>query len=161
MRIFQKCHIKYYKYLKNIFFLLMLFIPWYTMTFAEFRENNSYIFPDIMDVLMRKALIGSLIVYFCSIIIVIFVDRFARDTIWKRLCLKENLTVFAICSYEYFLIYAFVVIRNSFNTVVLTTVSLSDAILGWIISLIFLYPFYIILTSIITMSKIISTIIKR
>ena len=141
MKILQKCQIKYCKYLKNIFLLLMLFIPWYTMTFAEFRENMSYAFPDIMDVLMRKALLGCLIICFCSIIIMTFADRIARDTIWKRLYLKEILTVFAICAYEYFLIYAFVAIRNSVATVVLTTITFPDAILGWIISLIFCIRF--------------------
>ena len=138
----------------------MLFIPWYTMTFAEFREEKSMSFSDIMDILMRKAQVGCLIFYFCSITVMILVYRTAGDTIWKRLYLKEFLTIFAICIYEYFLIYAFFVIRSAVVTVILTSVSFREAIFGWIMSLIFLYPFYIILTYIITISQLIFKHIK-
>lgn len=117
----------------------MLFIPWYAMTFAEFR-GDGYALPDIMDVLMKKALYGCIIIYFCQIIIMLFFDQIKRDTIWKKLYLKEILTVFAICACEYILIYAFVVMRGTVSTVILTTVSFLNALLGWMISLIFLSP---------------------
>ena len=132
------------KVFSRIFLLLVLFIPWYALTLAEFR-GKEHTLSNITDILMQKALCGGLICCFCLIIIMFFYGRIDRKTIWNKLYLSEILTILAICSYEYFLIYAFVVLRGTFFTVIISTVSFSDTLLGWIISLVVLSPFLYLL----------------
>ena len=123
-----------------IVFIVMLFIPWYIMTFGTAHPSD-----DIMTELMKKSLYGGLFVYFVEIIMIFFRDDLQRNTLLEKLFLKEIVCIFLICAAEYWLIWCFLVIRGTVYTVILINFHLSEALFGWIITLIVLGPFVYLL----------------
>ena len=119
--------------------LFLLFIPWYIMTLAD--PKNAEDLDNISNTLMIKSLYGLIIVYLVQIITIFSIDKSMRFTVWEKLYVKENFAVFVICFTESLFMWSFVVIRQAICTIILPAFSLSEAISGWVISLILLSPF--------------------
>ncbi|MBE6388158.1 MAG: hypothetical protein E7045_08890 [Lentisphaerae bacterium] len=119
--------------------LFLLFIPWGIMTLADPVYADK--FDNISNILMIKSLYGIIIIYLVQIITIFSIDNSMRCTVWEKLYVKENFAVFVICFTESLFMWSFVVIRQAICTIILPAFSLSEAISGWVISLILLSPF--------------------
>ena len=128
-----------YPRISKFVLLFLLFIPWCIMTLADpvYADN----FDNISNILMIKSLYVIIIIYLVQIITIFSIDNSMRCTVWEKLYVKENFAVLGICFTEYLFIWSFVVIRQAVCTITLSAFSLSEAISGWLISLILLRPF--------------------